>query len=355
MTTLSSFRPGSSAMTFTCGRDSGAVDLDPRGRTGSGQCGAVREARADDGDVERLRVEAEERAGDQALAQRGVALVEDDDGLGARRLGVDRLDPELARPALDQRDVCRAAEVQAGEVGRLAPAGDRITRRGEHDVDRDDVAAHLAVAGAGEDACAVGRRGRGQLLELRRWHEREVERVELDGPAGGLQPLDDVVDAAGVAGRAGSTVASVGVRDVLEGLLVLEDALDGDAAEAACRRCCWSGCCTRWPRAPRWRLRRARAGPRWRGSRWRRQSTHVVTAVLGTSLVPSIGASGWRPICRSLRTKHAPGTPQTSRSARLPSALDRPQGPSVRGRRGPIAPLGRSIGLRGHIHPFACR
>jgi hypothetical protein len=59
----------------------------------------------------------------QALAVRGVALVEDDDGFGAGELGIVRLVPEEAGAALDQGDVGIAAPVDAGEVCRLASTG----------------------------------------------------------------------------------------------------------------------------------------------------------------------------------------------------------------------------------------
>ena len=76
--------------------------------------------------------------------------------LGAGRLRVQRLDAELARAALDERDVCPPDE--PGEVGGLAAAGDRVARRVEQDVDGDHVARDVAVAAAGERRRSGSRR-----------------------------------------------------------------------------------------------------------------------------------------------------------------------------------------------------
>ena len=115
ITTLSSFVPGSSAMTLTCGRDSGAVDHDVRRRAGLREGCAVGEARADDRDGQRRLVDAEERAGDRGPRAVGrVALVEDDDRLGAGRLGVDRLDAERRR--------CRAGSARCRRARQSSPA-----------------------------------------------------------------------------------------------------------------------------------------------------------------------------------------------------------------------------------------
>ena len=89
ITTLSSLTPGSSAMTFFCGRCSGSGTKTVRGRPGRREGDALREARTDDGDVDDVR--AAEGAGDQLLAVAGrVALVEDDDAGRTGGLGVDR-------------------------------------------------------------------------------------------------------------------------------------------------------------------------------------------------------------------------------------------------------------------------
>ena len=93
---------------------------------------------------------------DQRLALRGVALVEDDDGLGAGLFGVVGLRPEEAGAALDEGDVGVAAPVDAGEVRRLAAAGrDRVLALVQVDVDRDHVALDGPGAAAGEGARLV--------------------------------------------------------------------------------------------------------------------------------------------------------------------------------------------------------
>ena len=102
-------------------RVSGGTHEHVRGRAGLGQRLAVGEAGADHRDVG-----VESGASVPTIRPsrgRVVALVEDDHGLGAGGLGVERLDGERAGAALDQRDVVGAAEVEAGEVGRLAAAG----------------------------------------------------------------------------------------------------------------------------------------------------------------------------------------------------------------------------------------
>ncbi len=115
-----------------------------------------------------------QRPDDQAFAGGSIALVEDDDGLRARRLGVDRSLREGAGPALDQRDVVRPGEVEAGEVRSLAAAC-RRSRRCEVDVDRNDGPRDISDATTCERAGLIrGPDGR-QLLE----HGGEDE-VELE-------------------------------------------------------------------------------------------------------------------------------------------------------------------------------
>ena len=89
---------------------------------------------------------------DPTLTLGRVALVENDDRLGTGLLGIERLGPEEAGPTLDECDVIRTAEVEAGEVCRLAAArGGPVAD--EVDVDRDDIASlNPPRAAAGEDA-----------------------------------------------------------------------------------------------------------------------------------------------------------------------------------------------------------
>ena len=98
-------------------RVGGQVDRRPRSRTTQ----PVAVGRVEDRDGQRADDALTERAADDVLTTGigGVALVEDDDGLGAGRLGVDGLEAERTGAALDQRDVGRTAEVEPGEVGGL--------------------------------------------------------------------------------------------------------------------------------------------------------------------------------------------------------------------------------------------
>ena len=78
------------------------------------------------------RVERSEEVADAVVVRDLVALVEDYDASGARRLGVLDLLPEGAGSALDQGDV---AGLEAGKVRRRAAARGAAGRR-------DDDAAH---------------------------------------------------------------------------------------------------------------------------------------------------------------------------------------------------------------------
>ena len=178
------------------------------------------------GDADRLA----ERAGHDAEAIGLLALVEDDDADGSRRLRVLDLLPERARPALDERD--RAGR-EIGEVGRLTTGG-RSARRavadGHHDVDGDD--APVTSPDAGEvhrdelvRVCEHPGRGRGQLERRRRelLEERELERLLLDLPARRAHGGGDVVGGLVVARRAGHPGPAVLVGELLELVLVLQD------------------------------------------------------------------------------------------------------------------------------------
>ncbi len=61
-------------------------------------------------------------AAERTAALWRVALVDDDDGLGSRRLGVDRLLGEEAGAALGEGDVVVARPVDAGKVGGFTAA-----------------------------------------------------------------------------------------------------------------------------------------------------------------------------------------------------------------------------------------
>ena len=150
ITTLSSFVPVSSAITFFCGRCSGRGTDDACRRSRLREGDTLIEARADDGDAVRhgRAIGPRRRVATMSPAVGRVALVEDDDRFGARLLGEERLVTEVARTALDQRDVCSPRK-WAGEVRRLATTG-AGTVAGELDVDGDHVADDVAVAGAGE-------------------------------------------------------------------------------------------------------------------------------------------------------------------------------------------------------------
>jgi hypothetical protein len=115
------------------------VDPNVRGRAGLGERLTVGEAGAHHRDGGRGRGE---RPDDQSLTVGRVALVEDDDRLGAGGLGVGCLVREGAGATLDQRDVGGPAEVQPGEVGRFAATG-RGPRWHQVDVDRDHWAGHV--------------------------------------------------------------------------------------------------------------------------------------------------------------------------------------------------------------------
>ena len=120
ITTLSLLVPGSSAITFTCGRSSGGSTTMNAVEPACASAAPSANEAPTTGIVTRCAA-GNERADDQPFPRWRVALVEDDHGLGPCRLGVDRLDRERAGPALDQGDVAPTAEVSA-EVGGLATA-----------------------------------------------------------------------------------------------------------------------------------------------------------------------------------------------------------------------------------------
>ena len=95
------------------------------------------------------RVVGGERHDGNALTVGGgqVALVEDDDADGTRGRGVLGLDLERAGTSLQQGDVPGR---EAGEVGRLAPAG-RGVAEAEHEVDRRDVGGDVTGIALGDD------------------------------------------------------------------------------------------------------------------------------------------------------------------------------------------------------------
>ena len=184
MTTLSSFFPRSSAITFCSVRVAMNVStraVDPACAS-AWPCGE-RGSDHRDRDVRRGAVlELADVADEQALPVRGVALVEDDHGLGAGVLGVEGLEGEEARAPLDQGDVVRPAEVEPGEVGDLTAAG-AGSRRDEVDVDGDHRPGHLADGRSRVAAALVRRRHRRQLLELAD-ELLVLEVLDLDLPAG---------------------------------------------------------------------------------------------------------------------------------------------------------------------------
>ena len=194
-----------------------------------------------DGQGGRLRPREVEEAGvaeEQAqpvVALDDVALVEDDDRLGAGVLGVLRLQAEGAGAALDQRDVGVAAEIERGEVRGLTPAG-RGPWRGEVDVDRD----HGAIDGAGaapeHDVRLVIRLRRRELAENHREVELEVDGVEGHLVAGLPEQSGHVLDAVRVSRGAGGAGARVDrvvavLGDLLERRLVLAHSLDRHAVQ----------------------------------------------------------------------------------------------------------------------------
>ena len=168
-----------------------------------------------------------------AVGAAGLALVEDDHADGAGGLGVEGLDGEVTGAPLHEGDV---AGHEAGEVGRLAPAGGaRRGRRRQHHVDRLDGARPCRggrEVGGDEVFLGVGELvGRGALEHGEVLGELERERLALDLEARRLEATGDVVDALGVAGTAGGAVAAVAVGDALEGDEVAVGATDIDPAD----------------------------------------------------------------------------------------------------------------------------
>ena len=186
-------------MTFTCGRSSGAVTMmwavEPALRE---RDALLRSSHRRPGCPDGVRLPPSSVPTIRSCARRSrVALVEDDDRLGAGRLGVDGLDAEVARAALDQRDVVLGREVEPAKsaasqplvLGPEAGAGSMSTAITLPVTSPDP----LPVNAPGR----VRRLHRRELLERRRADEREVELVERDVPPGGLERVDDVVDARG--------------------------------------------------------------------------------------------------------------------------------------------------------------
>ena len=164
----------------------------------------------------------------------GLALVEDHDADGTGGGGVLCLDLERAAAPLEQGDVPGG---EAGEVPGLAAAG-RGVAEAELEVDGGDRGGHVTGVGLVDhpevDVLDVGDRLRRRLLQRRCTEGREREVVEgLDHGvvAGGLEPVDHVVDRGVVAGQAREAVPAVGVGDRLERGLVLAHARERDAFE----------------------------------------------------------------------------------------------------------------------------
>ena len=116
-------------------------------------------------------------------------------------------------------------------------------------------------AAAGERAGLVGRVDRRELLQQRRGTRSELERVERHLVAGVLEQAGHVLDALGVAGRAGCTRPGVDGSSFASAIswkrrLVRADALERHALEELVIGVV--GAVSRSPAAPKWRLRAAR-------------------------------------------------------------------------------------------------
>ncbi len=239
-TTVRSSRPvGVSAMHVRRRRRDGlGVHGDPHGDRLAARDPVVElladgERRPDDRDVVLRRVE---RAGDDAepvVVRVVVALVEDDDGDGARSLCGLGLLAERAGAALDERDRarrepgvvgCRAAARRAARRRDRDPAGEGQRRR---EVARAGVVHGRVLAVEPLDVgLGVGR----DALERARVEDELVvgEVLDRDLVARLGQEVGHVVDGSGVAGRARRAGPTVGVGDRLERGFVLHDPGDGD-------------------------------------------------------------------------------------------------------------------------------
>ena len=124
-------------------------------------------------------------------------------------------------------------------------------------------------------------------------------------PAGRLERLDHVVDARVVPRRRGGARAAVRVGDRLERGLVLADALERHAAQAACRRCCSSG-----SRNPPSVLRRRQVRP---GAERRahRRLLRGGRAPSGGPLLSSVRSRGLLPPSRPLRPRRCRSSGRT--------------------------------------------
>lgn len=166
MTTLSSLVPGSLASTFTWGRSSGGSTL--MNAVDPGWARASPAAK-----------EAPTTGMSTTLSPPRVPTIRSSRWgvspwlkmrFGAGRLGVERLFGERARSPLDQGDIGRTGEIEAGEVILTRDGAARSVgpRRHQVDVDCDHLALDGAEAGAGEDPALVRRRHGRELLESRR-------------------------------------------------------------------------------------------------------------------------------------------------------------------------------------------
>ena len=201
MTTLFGCSPGSSAMTFTsvrvslddwtCAVEPACASATPSAKLAP-TTGIVTPAPTGGASVPTM---SPSRVG-------CVALVEDDDGRGARGLGVRGLDPRTCTSrAGSARCRPRSRRSRPAKSRRLAAARVR-TRRHEVDVDRDRPLAVTSPRPLPVNAPVVVRRvDRRELLEHRQRDRRELELVERHVVAGVLEQAGDVVDALRIARR----------------------------------------------------------------------------------------------------------------------------------------------------------